>query len=78
MPDISNLVDIEMAKYVLNHAKDHYEEGWDFIYECYSIPDIIALAGNCGKDWGTFQEAVSKVADFVGTYNDVRSDIQGA
>lgn len=78
MPDITNLVDIEMARYVLDYAKDHYEEGWDFIYECYSQKEIIDMVGHAGKDWGTFQEALAKVEDFVGTYNDVRSDIQNA
>ncbi len=78
MPDITHIVNEEMAKYVLDHAKEHYEEGWDFIYECYNTDDIVKLAGNCGKDWGTFQEALATVEEFVGTYNDIRNDIRNA
>jgi len=78
MADITDAVNKEMAKYVLEYAREHYNEGWDTIYECYDIKDIIELVGDCGKDWSSFQEALQEVADFVGTYNDVRSDIQNA
>ena len=78
MADISNVVDIKMAEFVKAYALEHYEEGWDFIYECYDNEDIIDIAGNCGKDWGTFQEALKKVAEFVETYNDYKNDIINA
>jgi len=65
-----------MAKFVLAHAKDHYEDGWDVIVECYTIDEVVELAGSCGSDWTTFQEALATVADFVEVYNDRKADIQ--
>lgn len=29
------------AKAVMAHALEHYEEGWDFMVECYSVEDIL-------------------------------------
>jgi len=75
MADISNAVNIKMVEFVKAYALNHYEEGWDFIYECYDNEDIIDITGNCGKDWGTFQEALKIVAEFVRIYNDYKNDI---
>jgi hypothetical protein len=31
----------EIAKEIMLFAEEHYNEGWDFIVECYSIADIV-------------------------------------
>ncbi len=78
MSDITDIVDEDTAKKILDYAKEHYEEGWDFIYECYTIQEIIEITGSAGSGYSCYKEALSEVADFVSIYNDARSDIQGA
>jgi len=78
MADLTNVIDEETAKDILAYALDHYDEGWDFILECYSKSDIIELTGHCGTHGGysTYSQALAKVADFVETYNSHRDDIR--
>ena len=78
MADITRAVDIDTAKDIMEYAKDHYNEGWDVIRECYSLNDIIELTGSAGSHSGysTYKEALAKVADFVEVYNDRKADIQ--
>jgi len=78
MADITDIVDKETAKDILSYALDHYDEGWDVIYECYSIPDIIKLTGSAGSGYSCYKDALAKVAEFVEVYNDRKEDIQNA
>ncbi len=77
MSDLTYEVDQVMAKYILDYALDHYDEGWDFVYECYSKQDVIDFVKQDGH-YISNKEALCRFSNFVTIYNDVRDDIRNA
>lgn len=62
-----------MVAAVKKHAKANYNEGgWDSVVEAYEDNEIAEAIAGCK----TSAEAIAKMAEIVGTWDDRRQDIQ--
>lgn len=60
----------ELIKAIREHAKAHYDEGWDIIVEAYEDSEIVEEIG----DATTPEQAISRMAEIVELRNDYRQD----
>lgn len=43
----------QIAARIMQHAEQHYEEGWDVVVECYDEPMIAAELQRFHEEYGT-------------------------
>lgn len=60
----------ELIEAVREHAKAHYDEGWDIIVEAYEDREIVEAYG----DATTPEQAIASMAEIVELRNDYRQD----
>jgi hypothetical protein len=59
-----------LAELVMGHAKVHYEDGWDYVVECYSIDELAEEIKHFGYT------SVADYAKGVADYNEHRDEIR--
>lgn len=61
------------AEAILDYAHDHYEEdGWDYIYECFSVDDIVDIIS-----WSnSYDEALFIVSTHASIYDERRAEVR--
>lgn len=58
---------------ILAYALENWDsDGWDYIYECYSVDDIIDMISSCHD----FDEALSLVAATALAYAEARDEAE--
>jgi hypothetical protein len=57
-----------IAESVMAYAEAHYEQGWDFVVECFSVADIVADMERNGYT------TKSEIMGLYGAVRDVRED----
>jgi hypothetical protein len=62
---------MERIRAVRRYALEHYEAGWDVIYEAWDDVDIAAEINLCKTDDG----AIKKIAEYVKLHNERRQEI---
>ena len=60
-----------LAVKLVNYAEAHYEEGWDFIVECYDFKDLKALIEEYG-----FKSVKEFKDKFVDPHNEYAAEIK--
>lgn len=75
MPRAPRYTPAELVAFVRAHALNNYETGgWDVVVEAWEDADIVRTIGGSRTEAG----AIRKVAEAVGVYDDVRSDVIAA
>ena len=69
---------LEIARGVLAHAKDNYNEGWDTVVECFAEPDLIDFWDRCNYHPRTVSGAIKWQGKMEGIRNDCIADIVAA
>ena len=68
----------EIAKGVLAHANEHYEDGWDTVANCFTPADLIIQWDSCNYHPRTISGAIKWQCKAERTRNDYAADIVAA
>lgn len=64
---------INWANAILQHAHSHWhEDGWDYIYECFTLDDIIAEI----QPTLCYSSALAHIQQLARLHAEIREDIQ--
>lgn len=69
---------LEIAKGVLAHAVEHYEDGWDTLVECFSPDDLVKFWDDLDYHPRTVKGAIKWQCKLERVRNDYAADIVAA